>query len=551
MPDFLISTVGAAIIYVIMLLFFIKKKTKKKDSSYVSANGFIPLIGHTLQFLPEKFLSTLMDYPKRYGDVVEFYLGPNRMLLISNLELAHEVMLRRPNKFQRWTEGAYASEVSGISRGLFETHGSHWSHLRRATAPFFSAHNIEKKFDTIHQTLTQWFQGIEQRAQKENNEESEKYVYNMKFEVFSFTIRIITLMAFGLEETNPIQQYFFSKQFMDDIFAIFEFQIQYRMFPFKGWWTWSSGYRQYELPCQASCQRMQSHAKALLEYKKQCLWEKQEQPKALIDYWLVKEQEETQHQPQDVAVSLWANNHQQESQSSPSSSSSTVFLSDEDFIANILTIYIAGADTSSIILTYATYTLATQPEIAQKVYEEARKQIEVNHHLPADWSMQFVMTSLPYCLALVKELLRLYGPGFAAPLELEENIDKVQLTALSKEHPVIVDAKTTVWLNFEYLNKEASVFEDPLMIIPERWLTASPEKLKKMERSFVAFGGGPHICPGMYLALAEITMALAMMGYRLQFQLACPPEEIQRLVLFIATPNKMPMYMKLRETSFL
>jgi cytochrome P450 len=57
-------------------------------------------------------------------------------------------------------------------------------------------------------------------------------------------------------------------------------------------------------------------------------------------------------------------------------------------------------------------------------------------------------------------------------------------------------------------------FAEPDAFRPERWLSgegAAAHSLTSAKRVVMPFGAGPRMCPGRYLALAEIKMAAAML----------------------------------------
>ena len=52
---------------------------------------------------------------------------------------------------------------------------------------------------------------------------------------------------------------------------------------------------------------------------------------------------------------------------------------------------------------------------------------------------------------------------------------------------------------------------------------------------------GPRVCPGMGLAYLESTMATVALISHFDFALACPMDEIQRVMMFTVKANKMPI----------
>ena len=60
---------------------------------------------------------------------------------------------------------------------------------------------------------------------------------------------------------------------------------------------------------------------------------------------------------------------------------------------------------------------------------------------------------------------------------------------------------------------DARHFPDPTAFLPERWLAREPHapSATSARRVSMPFGAGPRVCPGRYLALTEMKMALAML----------------------------------------
>ena len=55
-------------------------------------------------------------------------------------------------------------------------------------------------------------------------------------------------------------------------------------------------------------------------------------------------------------------------------------------------------------------------------------------------------------------------------------------------------------------------FENPQAFMPERWLPDAPQPLSPAaKRTAMPFGSGPRMCPGRYLALLEMKLAMAML----------------------------------------
>ena len=93
--------------------------------------------------------------------------------------------------------------------------------------------------------------------------------------------------------------------------------------------------------------------------------------------------------------------------------------------------------------------------------------------------------------------------------------------------------------------KDPDVYDNPEEFNPSRWLVAeqNPAKLLLMEQTFSAFGFGPRVCPGQFLAFAEVVACMAAIVRNFNFKISCPVNEIQRITGKI---NKLPLILEKR-----
>ena len=89
---------------------------------------------------------------------------------------------------------------------------------------------------------------------------------------------------------------------------------------------------------------------------------------------------------------------------------------------------------------------------------------------------------------------------------------------------------------------------DPVM--PERWL-ADSTTASATKRLSMPFGAGPRICPGRYLALLEIKMAMAMLLAHFDIEGVGTPDgaEPQELMQFTMMPVGLTMRLRPRQPS--
>jgi cytochrome P450 len=162
--------------------------------------------------------------------------------------------------------------------------------------------------------------------------------------------------------------------------------------------------------------------------------------------------------------------------------------SDEQLRDEIMTLFIAGHETTANLLTWTLYLLAQHPEIGERTVAAARDGDRA--HLER----------------VLKEVLRLYPPAWIIGRETLRDITLVGGTAIPHG--------TTVFAAPLLLHRRAEYFPDPERFDPDRWLAADPPPF-----AYVPFGGGARRCIGEEFALREATIVLQTLTSRFQFSI--------------------------------
>jgi cytochrome P450 len=193
-------------------------------------------------------------------------------------------------------------------------------------------------------------------------------------------------------------------------------------------------------------------------------------------------------------------------------------MSDEQLMAECLTLFGAGHETTATALAWTWYLLCQHPEIYQKA------QGEVDTVLQGRTPAYDDLARLPYCLQVFKEAMRLYPPAYLLSRRAlrEVEIDGYQV----RKDLVVLYAPYTLHRREEY-------FPEPEKFDPERF---TPEREKQLPRyAFVPFGAGPRICIGMYFAMMEGHLLLATLAQRVSFSLVpgqnIVPDPVHHLTL--------------------
>ncbi|GLZ02453.1 cytochrome P450 [Actinoplanes sp. NBRC 103695] len=171
-------------------------------------------------------------------------------------------------------------------------------------------------------------------------------------------------------------------------------------------------------------------------------------------------------------------------------------ITDDEVFGNVLTMLLAGEDTTSSSAAWALHFLAEYPEVHARVRAEA-DEVLGDRRLPGDVA---TVGRLSYAEAVVKEALRLKP---VVPFLSFHPIRSVMLTG-GDGRELHLDDDTEVMLLPSYgARRDVERFPEPDEFRPQRWLEG---RLPAEALPFAPFGGGPRFCPGRNLAMIEAAM---------------------------------------------
>ena len=200
-------------------------------------------------------------------------------------------------------------------------------------------------------------------------------------------------------------------------------------------------------------------------------------------------------------------------------------MSDRQLVDEILTLVVAGHETTASTLNWIWYLLSQNPEVEKKLNVEASRGSEV----PAGFS---------YSRQVIEEALRLYPAGWLMTRRAL-NDDKLG--------DYFVAARTEIYLSPYIIQRHPDLWRDPNRFDPDRF-----DPVQSAERhplAMLAFSAGPRNCIGENLARLEMQMNLCMIASKLRLRcLDCKPLELDLGVNlrskhdFIMLPSQLPLY---------
>ncbi|WP_421790932.1 cytochrome P450 [Hyphobacterium sp.] len=166
-------------------------------------------------------------------------------------------------------------------------------------------------------------------------------------------------------------------------------------------------------------------------------------------------------------------------------------LTDTDIRDNVLSLVIAGHETTAIAIGWALFILASRPDWQARVREEALNVAGKRSFTAED------MPGLTFTRQIVDETLRLYPP---APIVGRQAIRETRIAERS------VEKGDVCILAFYALHRHHRYWDNPDMFDPDRF---SANNKPTDPWVFKPFGGGPRACVGSLFALTEATIILA------------------------------------------
>ncbi|KAJ7629736.1 cytochrome P450 [Mycena polygramma] len=181
----------------------------------------------------------------------------------------------------------------------------------------------------------------------------------------------------------------------------------------------------------------------------------------------------------------------------------------ESLIAELITILVAGSDTTKNSLIAAIYYIAKSGNI------QSRLQEELDAHTSTHAAEFTNIEHLPFLGACLNETLRLYSP---VAIGLPRTVPESGI-GISGQHFV---GGTTVGVPIYTIHRDELAWgSDAEEFRPERWLQDQPSKKKFME-AFKPFSDGPTGCIGKHLASTQLRVMIAAIFKRFNVILEDP-----------------------------
>ncbi len=202
-------------------------------------------------------------------------------------------------------------------------------------------------------------------------------------------------------------------------------------------------------------------------------------------------------------------------------------MDDQQLRDELMTMIVAGHETSAQTLTWMFYCLHNNPDVYQRLIAELDDVLGGRAATMDDYR------NLIYTQNVVQETLRFYPPGYS-------------FTRYCKDWDEIdgydIEPGTAMTLASYYLHRHPDFWEEPERFDPDRFL---PDRAKKRNRyAYLPFGTGPRQCIGNIFSMAEMVLITATMLQRFRYEVESGYIAVEEPHVVLAIRDGLPVTLK-------
>ena len=414
---------------------------------------------------PLAFVSSTV---REYGDFVPLRLGPIRALLLSDPNAIESVLVEH-NKSFRKSAGVRRLQTL-LGNGIFLSEGAPWLRHRRLMQPALNRASVELHAETMTQSVSA---ALDRWAMTD--------ALNVVPETHRLALEIASQTLFGADVTeNEARE-------IGQAMEVASAQLQTRvssLLMFLPDWVPTPGNRRMN----AAIARLDR-----------------------LVFRVIDDRRRSNEQRDDLLGLLLAESGRAETA-----------MTDRELRDEVITLLVAGHETTAITLAWAMYEIARHPLVGTELREEAIVVLGPDRSpAPSD------VHNLPVTTGIVNETLRLYPAGY---LTAREAIADVRIAGHT------IKKGTLVLMSQWEQHRDPATFPDPDVFRPDRWKGGLSTTLKRGE--YFPFGLGPRMCIGGSFANMELMLALPMIGRRFRMEVSSPAVETKPVPKLTLNPDR-------------
>jgi cytochrome P450 len=449
----------------------------------------LPLLGNAHQVRASSMHLVAERWSERYGPIYRFDIGRRRIVVVADPDIVNTLLRERPDGFRRWSEIETITREQWGTPGVFAAEGDDWRRSRRLAVTALNSNHLQRYFEIVATCTRRLHARLEPAARSGQPIE-------IGAALSSFTVDVTSALAFG-HDLNTLENG--DGELQGHLHRVFHETNRRLLAPFPYW-------RYVKLPADRELDRSLA---ALRPAVVAFMDEARER---------IAARPELREAPENFLEGMIA---AQENDGT---------LNDEEILANVFTLLLAGEDTTSHTMAWTIDALATMPDVQERWAEEAREVLGDDLYPTAYDTIE----RFPYGEGVLRESMRLKS---VAPIGSAEPLADTEVAGIA------MPAGTRILL----LTRKAGMrdVDRAPEFRPERWLDDSDVPAPD-QKSFLTFGAGPRFCPGRNLAFLEAKTALAMIARNFEISHDPTAEPVTELLGFTMSPKNLRVRLRAR-----
>ena len=396
---------------------------------------------------PMKFF---VETARDYGDIVHFTVGALKFYLINHPDYLQYVLQENNRNYHKGV--TYDKIRPLLGNGLVTSDGSYWLRQRRLIQPAFHRKRLANLGDLMTSATTHVLDRWQAAADR-------REAINVADEFMRMTIDIVSRAMFSTDTTGAVDR-------VAQYLPLLQERTNERFWTVLDTSHWPT-------------RRNRQYWQALRELD-------------AIVYNIIETRRKQSEAPDDLLTMLLEARDEDTGEQ----------MTNQQLRDEVMTIYLAGHETTANALSWAYYLLGLHPDLHQRLQDEVDTVLQGRTPTVED------LPNLQYTRQVIDETLRLYPTAWT-----------ISRTPLQPDEigGYAIPAGSVVAMSMYLTHRHPDFWADPEKFDPDRF---TPERsAQRHPYAYLPFSAGPRQCIGNSFALMEAQLILPMIEQRYRLEL--------------------------------
>eukprot|EP01025_Chloroclados_australasicus_P021209 TRINITY_DN2223_c0_g2_i5.p1 TRINITY_DN2223_c0_g2~~TRINITY_DN2223_c0_g2_i5.p1 ORF type:complete len:571 (-),score=26.99 TRINITY_DN2223_c0_g2_i5:278-1990(-) len=423
----------------------------------------------------QPFIMPLFQLYQIYGPVFLLSFGVRSIVIVSDPGFAKQILFTNASNYSKGLLSEVLDFVMGT--GLIPANGEIWQRRRRVIVPALHRKFLQNMISMFVDTTMFAMQRL--KNQKSQAIEMEGFFSRLALDIIGKAV--FNYDFDSLTKTDPVIQ---------AVYTVLRETEHRSLCPFPYWKI---------APLAWVIQRQRQNKEAL-KIINDTLDQLVEKSQALVDSEQIEFDEEflSEYDPSILHFLL----------------ASGEDINSKQLRDDLMTLLIAGHETTAAVLTWTFYLLADRQDIVARIRQEAKEVLTNYDKISID-----ELLLLKFTTRVVNEAMRLYPQP---PILIRRAIEDDYFGNY------LVKAGSDIFISVWNMHRSDTIWENPDKFDPDRWPLDEPLPDEITTNfAYLPFGGGKRKCVGDKFALFEAVIALSLIVQKFDIQLAPNTPEVQ------------------------